>query len=79
MASEEDLRRLAASRGRAFDRLFLRLMIRHHEGALTMVDDLNGIPRAGMEAEVASFARHVEADQRIEIGRMNALLTALTS
>ena len=34
MASPEDLERLRASEGVEFDRLFLTLMIAHHEGAL---------------------------------------------
>ena len=42
MATPEQMAELAASDGIEFDRLFLRLMIRHHEGALTMVEDLKG-------------------------------------
>ena len=40
MLSEPELKRLAAARGAAFDRLFLTFMIRHHQGALKMVADL---------------------------------------
>jgi uncharacterized protein (DUF305 family) len=36
MPADDDLARLKASRGPAFDRLFLTLMITHHEGAVTM-------------------------------------------
>jgi uncharacterized protein (DUF305 family) len=52
-------------------------MIRHHEGALQMVEELyegNG----GQEPEVDAFARHVVSDQTIEIERMQELLAALS-
>jgi uncharacterized protein (DUF305 family) len=76
MLTEGDFRRLASARGKAFDRLFLRLMIRHHEGALTMVRDLYD-SNGGAEAEVSFFANHVDADQQIEIGRMQGMLARL--
>jgi uncharacterized protein (DUF305 family) len=49
MLSPEQLRQLDAARGREFERLFLRFMIRHHEGALTMVEQLFDTPGAGQE------------------------------
>lgn len=76
MLTRDDLDRLEAAEGAAFDRLFLEQMIVHHEGALTMVEELyeaNG----GQEPEVDAFARHVVSDQEIEIGRMQALLGQL--
>jgi uncharacterized protein (DUF305 family) len=76
MVTVAQLARLQAAAGPAFDRLFVRSMIRHHEGALTMVAQLyeaNG----GAEPAVDAFARHVQADQEIEIGRMRALLAKL--
>jgi uncharacterized protein (DUF305 family) len=74
MVSSAKLELLADAEGRAFDRRFLSYMIRHHRGALTMVGRLveaNG----GAEPEVGAFSRHVEADQEIEIGRMQELLS----
>jgi len=76
MATEAELKRLRAARADAFDRLFLELMIRHHEGALTMVREL-GSSGGGHEPNVGAFARHVEADQAIEIARMRDLLSRL--
>lgn len=70
--AEMDL--LRAARGEDFDRLFLESMIRHHEGAITMVEELFATPGAGQESEVYQFASEVEVDQRIEIDRMNGLL-----
>lgn len=65
---------LRAATGPAFDRLFLRFMIRHHEGALTMVKALLAEPGAGQDSEVYRFASDVDTDQRAEIARMHALL-----
>jgi uncharacterized protein (DUF305 family) len=73
MLTEPELKRLAAARGKAFDRLFLEFMIRHHEGALTMVEELYA-GGGGLQSEVDMFARHVDADQQIEIARMQELL-----
>ena len=69
--------RLAAADGTAFDRLFLRLMIQHHRGALTMVDRLYTSDGGGVEPAADAFARHVDSDQTIEIARMEQLLAQL--
>jgi uncharacterized protein (DUF305 family) len=75
MLTERELDRLEAARRHRFDRLFLRFMIRHHEGALRMVADLRAAD-AGTEPEIDAFARHVEADQQIEIARMQEMMAA---
>jgi uncharacterized protein (DUF305 family) len=77
MLSPDQLEALAAASGEAFDRLFLEFMIFHHEGAITMVDELFAAPNAGQETEMFDFASHVESDQAIEIARMQRLLTQL--
>jgi uncharacterized protein (DUF305 family) len=74
MLTAEEIARLAAASGAEFDRLFLEGMIRHHEGALTMVQDLFAQPGAGQESEIFAFASDVDADQRMEIDRMRAML-----
>ena len=74
MLSPEEMQRLAAAKGAAFDRLFLEGMIKHHGGALTMVKDLLGTPGAAQESEVFAFVSDVESDQRMEIDRMGAML-----
>jgi uncharacterized protein (DUF305 family) len=71
MATEEELTELAAARGAEFDALFLELMIRHHEGGVTMAADaLAGIG----EATVEQLANDIIATQSAEIGRMEELL-----
>ena len=74
MLTAEEMARLAQATGPEFDRLFLEFMIKHHEGALTMVQDLFAQPGAGQESDVFAFASDVDADQRMEIDRMRAAL-----
>jgi uncharacterized protein (DUF305 family) len=77
MLTPEEMSRLAAAKGKEFDRLFLEGMIRHHDGALTMVKELFEQPGAGQESDIFAFASDVDADQRMEIVRMSALLKEL--
>jgi uncharacterized protein (DUF305 family) len=74
MLSPTQMAQLRAARGLAFDRLFLEGMIRHHEGALTMVAELFAVDGAGQETEIFQFASHVDSDQRMEIARMQRML-----
>lgn len=77
MLTREEMDRLAAATGAEFDRLFLEFMIKHHDGALVMVRDLFSTPGAGQESEIFAFASDVDADQRMEIERMGAMLVRL--
>jgi uncharacterized protein (DUF305 family) len=77
MLTAAQLEQLTKASGTEFDRLFLENMIRHHEGALTMVKDLFATPGGMQETETYRFATDVEADQRAEIARMRALLAKL--
>jgi uncharacterized protein (DUF305 family) len=77
MLTPEEMARLAAAKGTEFDRLFLEGMIKHHAGALTMVEELFATSGAGQESEIFAFASDVEADQRMEIDRMGAMLKEL--
>jgi uncharacterized protein (DUF305 family) len=74
MLTDEEMAQLAAARGKEFDRLFLRGMIKHHGGAITMVDELFNTPGAGQEGGIFAFASDVNSDQRMEIDRMGAML-----
>lgn len=76
MLTEEQLEALAAADGRDFDRAFLEFMIYHHEGALDMVAELFASPGAARDSDAFELASHVNADQRMEIGRMSAMLAA---
>ena len=76
MLTPEQMAQLTAARDGAFDRLFLRFMIQHHEGALTMVKTLFGSPGAAQETDTFRYVSDVDTDQRIEIERMRQLLAA---
>lgn len=71
MATREQLNALRASNGTRFDRLFLELMIRHHEGALKMAERELA---AGRDQQMRMMAREVYSGQSIEIARMKDLL-----
>jgi len=74
MATPEELARLDHARGADFDKLFLTLMIKHHQGALTMVDQLLDSPGAAQDDVVYKFVSDVSADQTTEIDRMTSML-----
>jgi len=77
MLTAEEMERLAAATGPAFDRLFLEGMIKHHEGAIEMVHSLFATEGAGQTPEIFSYASDVDADQRMEIERMSSMLKEL--
>ncbi|MGW2047237.1 DUF305 domain-containing protein [Streptomyces sp. NPDC001858] len=71
MATEAQLTKLRAAHGKAFDALFLTLMITHHEGALTMATDVKA---QGNNVQVEEMADDVIAQQTSEITRMRGML-----
>ena len=79
MATPRQMADLAQSEGADFDRLFLQLMITHHEGAVTMVEELLEQPGAAYDPVLFEFTTDVTNDQANEIERMNALLVGLSS
>ena len=76
MLNSSQLGRLKTAEGKTFDARFLRYMTQHHRGALTMVRQLFG-KGGGNEGAIGVFARHVDADQQVEIVRMQKLLRGL--
>lgn len=77
MATPEQMAALAAASGTEFDRLFLDLMIRHHAGAVTMVEQLLARPGSAYEPELFQFVNDVNSEQTAEIRRMDAALRNL--
>jgi uncharacterized protein (DUF305 family) len=71
MATGEQVEALREARGAAFDKLFLQLMVTHHEGALTMVEDVR---RRGVNVRVQEIADDVAVTQADEIHRMQRML-----
>ncbi|GGQ75013.1 DUF305 domain-containing protein [Couchioplanes azureus] len=74
MMSQDDITKLAAASGPAFDKQFLTMMIAHHEGAITMADEESG---AGVNLDAKALAAKIAADQQAEIGLMEDLLGRL--
>jgi uncharacterized protein (DUF305 family) len=74
MMTDEQMAALDKARGPEFDRLFLEGMIRHHQGAIDMVDVLFKSYGAAQDELVFKFATDVHADQSIEIDRMHEML-----
>lgn len=78
MLTAAQMAALDSARGPQFDRLFLTGMIQHHQGAITMVNQLFGTPGGGQELYVFRFASDVNADQQTEIDRMHRMLDSMT-
>jgi uncharacterized protein (DUF305 family) len=74
MLTDEEMAQLDKARGPEFDRLFLLGMIKHHQGAITMVDELMASYGAAQDDEIYRFASDVYADQSTEIDRMTKML-----
>jgi uncharacterized protein (DUF305 family) len=71
MISDADLDRLRSARDAEFDRLYLELMIQHHEGAIEMAQqELDG----GDSPEATALAQRIIDTQQAEITRMEQLL-----
>jgi len=74
MLTDEEMAQLDKARGPEFDRLFLLGMIKHHQGAITMVEELLASYGAAQDDEIYRFASDVFADQSTEIDRMTKML-----
>jgi uncharacterized protein (DUF305 family) len=75
MASAAELQELGASSGTAADCLFLDLMIRHHEGAIPMVD---AVTELGSDPAVLSLAEKMKNAQLFELDAMTSLQQRLS-
>jgi uncharacterized protein (DUF305 family) len=71
MATPQQMAQLKAATGTNFDRLFLTLMITHHQGALTMAKEEFA---KGTDVLIREMAQEVFVTQTAEINRMRALL-----
>lgn len=72
-ATPEQLAALKAASGERFDTLFLQMMVTHHQGALTMVEQVR---TTGVNVRVQEIAEDVAVTQADEIGRMQGMLAA---
>jgi len=79
MATDEQMAELSQSQSTAFDGLFLQLTITHHEGAVTMVEELLEQPGSAYDPVLFEFTCDVTNAQTTEIERMNVLLVGLST
>ena len=77
MLTPDQMEELHNARGVRFDQLFLEYMIQHHLGAIDMVATLFATPGAAQESTVFKFAEDVDADQTMEIERMQRVLESI--
>jgi uncharacterized protein (DUF305 family) len=73
MLSESELSDLRESKDKEFDRLFLEGMIKHHEGAIEMAQDVTD----SENKDVADLSAAIIAAQKLEIDTMKQLLLNL--
>ena len=79
MLTPEQMQELERAQGAEFDRLFLTYMIQHHQGAVTMVDQLFAADGAAQDKATFKLASDVQVDQRTEIARMERMLAAMSA
>ena len=73
MMSAEDMQKLMDASGADFDRMWLQMMIAHHQGAVAMA---NQVLAASDDPEVKKLAEAVVAGQTAEITTMQKLLAS---
>lgn len=71
MMSDEDMQALADASGMDFDQMWLKMMIAHHQGAISMAEQIKA---ESSNAEVTAVADAVISGQTAEIDTMQQLL-----
>jgi len=75
MMSEQEMQQLSAAAGAQFDRMWLQMMIKHHQGAVTMARTELA---SGRSADAKQLAQQIIDAQNKEIATMTALLPTIT-
>ena len=78
MLTDQEMDQLEQAQAGEFDRLFLELMIKHHRGALTMVETLLSQRGAAQDSQLFGFTSDITSDQSMEIDRMDAMMAELS-
>lgn len=76
MASEQDMTQMMDMHGPGFDRMFLQMMIHHHQGAVDMARTEQA---HGINPDAKALAHTIENSQTAEIGQMQQLLGTIPS
>jgi uncharacterized protein (DUF305 family) len=74
MMSEQDMKKLGQLSGREFDKAFLQMMIKHHQGAITMARTEQ---TSGSSANAKALADSIVTSQSAEITTMQHLLAQM--
>ncbi|MEO3871146.1 DUF305 domain-containing protein [Nonomuraea sp. B12E4] len=74
MASEQDMKQLAAAKGPKFDKLFAQRMIAHHKGAIEMARTEQA---DGSNPQARELATTIESTQQAEVGQLQKILARL--
>ena len=69
--SAKDMTALGQAKGSAFDRMWLTMMVEHHEGAVTMAQD---VLSTTADAAVKALSQAIVDGQKEEIATMQGLL-----
>ncbi|MFD1542812.1 DUF305 domain-containing protein [Nonomuraea guangzhouensis] len=72
--SEEDMKKLEAAKGKAFDKLFVQQMIEHHKGAIDMAKTEQ---TGGSNPEAKELAKAIETAQQAEVEQLQKIADRL--
>jgi len=72
--SDDEIRQLTAAKGIDFDRMFARMMIAHHNGAIQMAND---VIANGSDAGIKALAQNVVTTQTAEVAHLQKILDRL--
>lgn len=72
--SEEDMKKLDAAKGKAFDKLFAEQMITHHKGAIEMARTEQA---DGSNPKAKELAKAIETTQEAEVAQLQKLVDRL--
>jgi uncharacterized protein (DUF305 family) len=74
MMTQDEMSQLDTTKGSMFDRMWTQLMIKHHQGAVTMAKTEQA---TGKNTAAIALAKKIETDQNKEIATMRRLLAQL--
>lgn len=75
MMSQAEMQQLETASGAAFDRMWLQMMVKHHEGAVAMATTEI---QDGQDADAKALAQQIITAQNSEIAKMTQLLPTIT-
>jgi uncharacterized protein (DUF305 family) len=71
MMSQQEMSQLMAAHGAHFDRMFLQMMIKHHQGAVEMAKTEHA---EGVNSAAKKLAQQIETSQTAQIAQMQQML-----